>query len=206
MQIRGWLISSAFAPGYKLILRPLAATLGLSPTPVREALFRLVSEQALVLDERGSAVVPVVTRAGFRELIQMRGALEARAAERMAATCTEQQVDELDRTNERYLRLVQNGDFMEALEADLAFHDSICLAGQSPLILRMLEGLWTRLGPVYALSLEQPPPEPGPDGHPHVQLIAALRRRDVHAADAAALADVAYGNESIEPNLPDDRT
>ena len=93
MQIRRSLTSSRLCPGHRLILRPLAAELGLSPTPVREALLRLVSEQALCLDERGSTIVPVMNKADFGELTEMRGDLEARAAERAIEVIDEAQLD-----------------------------------------------------------------------------------------------------------------
>ncbi len=63
-QISRALIVSALRPGHRLILRPLAAELGLSPTPVRKALLRLVSEQAPSLDDRGSTLVATMDRPG----------------------------------------------------------------------------------------------------------------------------------------------
>lgn len=202
-QIRKSLISSAIRPGHKLILRPLAAELHLSPTPVREALLRLVSEQALVLDERGSAVVPVMNQTSFRELSEMRGDLEARAAERAVEFATVQQIDELERINAHCLDLHRANQHAAMLEANAVFHRGVCKAAAAPLILRMLEGLWMRLGPVYALSFDRPLPGFGPDGHPHLRLIEALRQRDVALAREAAFNDVRYSNEILQPTLMD---
>jgi DNA-binding GntR family transcriptional regulator len=202
-QIRKSLITSAIRPGHKLILRPLAAELHLSPTPVREALLRLVSEQALVLDERGSAIVPIMDQTSFRELSEMRGDLEARAAERAVEFATVQQIDELERINAECLDLHRANRHAAMLEANASFHRSVCKAAAAPLILRMLEGLWMRLGPVYALSFDRPLPEFGPDGHPHLQLIEALRQRDVALARGAAFNDVRYSNEILRPSLID---
>ena len=200
-QIRRSLISSAIRPGHKLILRPLAAELGLSPTPVREALLRLVSEQALELDERGSAVVPVITLAGFRELSEIRGDLEARAAERAVEHASAQQIDEIERINDRCVEFYQRNEHAATLEANAAFHRGVCKAAQAPLLLRMLEGLWMRLGPLYALSFDQKLPPLGPEGHPHAALIDALRRRDSQGARQAALVDVQHGNQILEATL-----
>ncbi len=202
-QIRHALIGSALRPGHRLILRPLAAELGLSPTPVREALLRLVSEQALSLDDRGSAVVAIMDRAGFRELIEMRGDLEARAAERAARAASAAQIDELERINDGCLDRYGRSDHAGYLEANASFHRRLCRIGGSTMTLRMLEGLWMRLGPIYALSFDAALPLFQPLAeHPHRRLIAALRARNVEAARAAALLDVAQVATLLEPNLP----
>ena len=201
-QIRRSLTSSRLHPGHRLILRPLAAELGLSPTPVREALLRLVSEQALCLDERGSAVVPVMNKAEFGELAEMRGDLEARAAERAVGFADEAQLDELDQVNARCVAAHLRQQHLPMLDANAAFHRLVCKAGRAPLILRTLEGLWMRLGPIYALSFDRPLRPLDGDGHPHDRLLDALRRRDAASARRAALLDVSHGNQRLEQHLP----
>jgi DNA-binding GntR family transcriptional regulator len=202
-QIRRSLTSSRLHPGQRLILRPLAAELGLSPTPVREALLRLVSEQALCLDERGSAIVPIMTKVDFSELAEMRGDLEARAAERAVEFATDAQIDELEQVNAICVAAHVRNQHMAMLDANATFHRCICKAGRSPLILRTLEGLWMRLGPLYALSFDRPLRPLTSDGHPHDRLIDALRRRDVRAARAAALVDINDSNALLDRQLAD---
>src|SRR5690606_2426459 len=87
-EIRSALMRSRLKPGEKLLLRPLSAQLGLSATPVREALLRLVSEQAPRLDERGTAVVPILDRASLLEVRDLRVLLEGRSARRAAEIAT----------------------------------------------------------------------------------------------------------------------
>jgi DNA-binding GntR family transcriptional regulator len=200
-QIRSALTSSAMRPGHRLILRPLAHSLDLSPTPVREALLRLVSEQALALDERGSAIVPITTIESFRELSQMRGDLEARAAERAVEFATDAQIDALEAINAVCIDAFERNEHHAVLEQNAMFHRGLCKAGRSALILCTLEGLWMRLGPIYTLSFEQPLPNFGAVGHPHEHMVAALRARDPVAARAAALYDVMESNRILEPML-----
>lgn len=200
-QIRRSLISSKLRPGHRLILRPLAAELNLSPTPVREALLRLVSEQALALDERGSAIVPLMTRADLRELTDMRSDLEARAAERAVEFATDVHIDELERINARFHASYAQNQHLAMLDANASFHRVVCKAGRSEMILRLLEGLWMRIGPFYALTAEQPFPPLPADGHAHDKLIDALRRRNVADARLAAQLDVCDGNRLLEPGL-----
>ena len=201
--VRRSLTSSRLSPGQRLILRPLAVEVGLSPTPVREALLRLVSEQALCLDERGSATVPLMTRSDFGELAEMRGDLEARAAERAVEFATEADIDAIERINAGCVAAHRHDQHLAMLDANAEFHRLICRAGRAPLILHTLEGLWMRLGPLYALGFDRPLRPLDADGHPHDRLIEALRRRDPTAARAAALVDILHTNMRLEQDLPD---
>ena len=74
-------MTGCFKPGQKLLLRPLAAELGISVTPFREALLQLVSEQALSADSSRSLAVPAIGLERFREIRDLRIELEGRAVE-----------------------------------------------------------------------------------------------------------------------------
>lgn len=199
LRIRASLIHSELRPGQRLILRPLAAELRLSPTPVREALLRLVSEQALTLDERGSAIVPVIGLAEFREIIDIRSDLEGRAAARAAQQASATEIDQIAATVQAYHAAVQSSDGPTMLSRNAELHRIVCRAARAPLILRILEGIWMRIGPVYALRLEQPAVTPHrPGEHPHDQLVAALRNHDPDAARAAAIADIRRSSDWLE--------
>ena len=84
LAIRRALMGGQFAPGAKLILRTVAASLGISSTPVREALLKLASENALTLDVRGTVRVPEMTRDKYIEIRDLRVLLEGEAAARAA--------------------------------------------------------------------------------------------------------------------------
>ncbi len=200
--IRASLMACELHPGHRLILRPLAQQLGLSPTPVREALLRLVSEQALTLDERGSATVPVMSAECFEELIALRGDLESRAIERAVAQATDAQLAELKAINAPCLEAYARHDALEAMSHNLNFHRAICLFGRSMLTLHALEGLWLRLGPTYAPRIGGPLPSFEDGKHPHEHMLDALNRRDVQAARDAAMIDVmaAYNYANPHPS------
>ncbi|MCQ8278957.1 GntR family transcriptional regulator [Acetobacteraceae bacterium KSS8] len=192
-------MSSELVPGDKLILRPLAQRLGLSPTPVREALLRLVSEQALALDERGSAIVPVMSAECFEEMIALRGDLESRAIERAVSLARDAQIAELEVINARCMDAYARGDAVDVILQNLAFHRAICVAGRSLLTLHALEGLWLRLGPSYATRIGAPLPRFDDVPHPHVRMLDALHRRDLQAAREAAMADVVASCKYAHP-------
>ena len=75
-EIRKGLISSRFQPGQVLVIRNLAEAYGISTTPVREALQRLVAERLLFLLPNRSIAVPSLSVEKFTELARIRCALE----------------------------------------------------------------------------------------------------------------------------------
>lgn len=75
-EVRRFLMRGKLHPGERLVTRTLAAELGVSTTPLREALLRLASENALHIDSRGTVVVPVLTREAYVEIRDLRGHLE----------------------------------------------------------------------------------------------------------------------------------
>ena len=191
LRIRSSLIHSELPPGQRLVLRPLAAELRLSPTPVREALLRLVSEQALALDERGSAIVPVIGVEEFREIIDIRCDLEGRAAARAAVRASPAEIEQI-------AAFVQASNRIEGpapLSRDAELHRAICRAARSPLILRILEGIWMRVGPVYALEFRHAAPA---QGRRHERLLEALRAGDAEGAREAVIADLRASSGWLE--------
>src|SRR5262249_30190259 len=75
------LISGQFKPGQVLTIRQLACSYGISATPVREALQRLIAERSLELRSNRSIGVPILTSETFIELRRVRCLLEGMAGE-----------------------------------------------------------------------------------------------------------------------------
>jgi DNA-binding GntR family transcriptional regulator len=80
-QLREALMGGAFSPGQKITIRTIAAALGVSPTPARDALGRLVAERALESGPNRTVFVPRLTVPRLREIYRLRFALEVMAAE-----------------------------------------------------------------------------------------------------------------------------
>ena len=204
LRIRASLIHSELHPGQRLVLRPLAAELQLSPTPVREALLRLVSEQALTLDERGSAIVPVIGPEEFGEITEIRCDLEGRAAARAALHVSGSEIEQLRSVATAYGDAERRGDRPAMLGSNAELHRLVCRMARAPLILRFLEGIWMRIGPVYALKLREPamPVGESSGSEAHDRLLAALRDADPDGARAAIVDDVRRSAGWLSRGLP----
>ena len=79
-QLRHAIMAGLFTPGEKLTLRAVAASLGVSLTPAREALFNLVAEGILELGGNGSIYIPKLDGEAITELTKIRMSLESLAA------------------------------------------------------------------------------------------------------------------------------
>lgn len=99
-----------FGPGEKLKLRDLAQEMGISPTPVREALARLISEQAVEQVGHHSVRVPVMDEERFNGVLELRMLLEGHAAARAAVHATAADVARLEAIHERMAALSDAGD------------------------------------------------------------------------------------------------
>ncbi|MQX41869.1 GntR family transcriptional regulator [Sinorhizobium meliloti] len=180
-QIRRALVEGDFAPGQKMPIRGIASELGTSPMPVRTALRRLISEQALDVLPSGTAIVPRLTRSSFAKLGMVRAALEPLAV-KMAAS-------NLDRsTQERLAELLQkeqnaraSGDPVQLLRADRQFLLALYEHCQTPMLLAMIEATWLRRGPHFWearwLIIGR-----SPSGSKHADILRAVASQDSDGA------------------------
>jgi DNA-binding GntR family transcriptional regulator len=148
--IRTSLMRSRLKPGQKLVAREVARDLGISVTPVRESLLRLVSEHGLAMDERGTVRVPVLDLARCIELRDLRTLVEGEGAARAAQLATRADVDTLAEIHRRYVQTERDQDFAAALAENENFHFALCRLAGSPALCRIAENLWMQFGPVLS--------------------------------------------------------
>ncbi|MFE0754256.1 GntR family transcriptional regulator [Inquilinus sp. NPDC058860] len=192
--LRELLLSGAVAPGEKLSLRSVAATLGVSIMPVREAVSRLVADGALAVLPNRAVTVPVMTHAKFRELTTVRLAVEGFAAEQAAAGRSEADLAGIRRLDEAFRREVEapRADALAALRLNKELHFAIYAATGLPSLVAIIEGLWLKVGPVINLDLKSSTERlvsGGAEGF-HADCVAAIAARDGPAARAALTADI----------------
>ena len=166
-----------FAPGEKLKLRDLAQEMGISPTPVREALARLISEQALEQLGHHSVRVPVLGEERFCEVRDLRMTLEGEAAARAARRATPEDVARLEALHEEMAAQREAGDAAAARVAAERFHMDVYRLAGMPVLLRMVESLWLQCGPLMKALDTHAMSKPRKQ-HPHLLVLRGLRRAD----------------------------
>src|SRR5690606_7854615 len=104
--LRSALMDGQYAPGERLTIASIAGDYGTSITPVREAIFRLVTERALEMRASTSIRVPVLNPARLREIQKIRRELEGLAAYTVAGRITETELLELNSIQVDFMRSV----------------------------------------------------------------------------------------------------
>lgn len=140
-----------FAPGEKITIRQIAGREGTSPTPVREALYRLVADGALIAEANRSTRLPVLTGADIRELREIRATVEGLAAARAAEVCDESLVVTLRSISAELDWAREVGDYETDMRCAYEFQFGLYRACAMPHLIRIIESLWLRTGPYLTL-------------------------------------------------------
>ena len=150
-ELRRALLAGRFQPGHRILLRDTAEELGISLTPVRDAVNRLIAEHVL---ERGSAgqgggaIVPRLDVARFEELVMIRCDLESRAAWRAAQQATLSDIRRLRRLLDRMRAMIRIPRLDGYLDVHREFHFVLYGASRMPILEGIIENVWLRCGPV----------------------------------------------------------
>jgi len=197
-EIRNALMDGQFEPGERLTISHLAEEMGVSITPVREAIFRLVSEGALDMKAATAVHVPIMTSKQLREIQLIRHLLEGTAAERAAERITPAQLAELEAIQERFVAAASQDPKLASLH-NRAFHFRLMAAGDMPTAYGIVESLWAGMGSLFQIfHIRAAPRDLKKDRHPHEDVLNGLRRGDGVAARTALQADIRWGQLMID--------
>jgi DNA-binding GntR family transcriptional regulator len=186
------IIRGVFAPDTKLTVRSVAEALGVSTTPARDAINRLISEGALINAGPKTVVVPTLTLAALEETSVIRLALEGIAAEKATEKMTDAQIDGLERVQAIINQGLDEARYTDVLAANRDFHFSIYRAAGMPRLVAMIESMWLRVGPAFhALYPEFAQSRQGVANHQTA--MRGLRDRDPAMVRAAIENDIRSG-------------
>lgn len=141
------IMSGGFEPGQRLKLRDLAAELGTSAMPVRDAVGKLVAEQALVQADNGAATVPLATERLVREVMEMRALLEGEAAARAALLIPKSDLSKLRDVASALTEATKSRDIHRYLTLNRELKFGIYAHSGSSVLNGLIESLWLRAGP-----------------------------------------------------------
>jgi DNA-binding GntR family transcriptional regulator len=188
------------APGERLVEERLAEQLGLSRTPVREALHRLEQESLLLKRPRGGYEVRHLTVEEVEEVSGVRAVLSAYAAERAATRISRKELAELRVNLDEFAKAIESNDENTLLELNNEFHARILATSASPLLARLLGELHGELERVSRAAMSNMPAGVWSlDDHKH--LVDALQRQDAVKAAQVAMEHVKKGARHLMEQL-----
>ena len=178
-------------PGQPMTLRGLGAQFGVSMTPVREAVRRLVAEGAFTMSSSGRISTPELTPERIEELASIRAMLEPEMAARALPRAHFALIDRLAAINALNQEAVMAQDAVAYIRTNLEFHRTLYLRAQTPAMLAMCETVWLQLGPTMRALYQKLRRRDMPQHHRVI--LAALRAGDEPGLRLAVRTDVTQG-------------
>lgn len=139
--LRQAILTGEFMPGERLMEISLADRLGVSRTPVREAIRKLELEGLVVMIPRKGAEVAKITERDLKDVLEVRCSLEELSATIACDRITEAGKEELGRSLIAFKEAVKGGDNMTIVDKDVEFHDVIYEATSNPRLIQILNNL-----------------------------------------------------------------
>ena len=196
--VRKRIFDGTYAAGEYVRLDQLAAELGISVTPVREALFELKAEGLLAQQPRRGFVVLPVTGRDLTDVSNVQAYIGGELAARAAANITDERLRELQRIQSELEDAYAAGDDERAVRLNHEFHRAINVAADSPKLAQLMSQI-TRYAPESVFPIITGWPEKS-NAH-HRRLLAALEQRDESLSRTAMSEHLAEGAAPLIDHL-----
>ncbi len=198
--LRQAILKGELAPGERLMEIQLAERLGVSRTPIREAIRKLELEGLVLMIPRKGAEVAKISEKSLRDVLEVRRSLEELAIELACQRMTPEAVEELERKQEEFKEAVELGNPMEIAETDEAYHDVIYKGTCNDRLVQMINNLREQM---YRYRLEYIKDE---DKRQillleHDNILRAVRQRKVQEAKEAMREHIDNQEITVSKNI-----
>lgn len=139
--LREAILKGELRPGERLMELQLAAKLGVSRTPIREAIRMLEQEGLAVTIPRRGAEVAKMTEKDMQDVLQVREALDELAASIACELITKEELESLENAMQEFEAATRTKDIKKIAETDMVFHDIIYQATRNPKLVNILNNL-----------------------------------------------------------------
>ena len=139
--LRKAILRGELKPGERLMEIQLANKLGVSRTPIREAIRKLELEGLVLMIPRKGAEVAQITEKNMQDVLEVRKALEELSVQLACERITPEQVEEMKMAAEDFRKDLKSGDVTKIAEADVKFHDIIFAATNNQRLITLLNNL-----------------------------------------------------------------
>ena len=154
--IREAIIGGQLPPGERLMEIQLAEEMGVSRTPVREAIRKLELEGLVVMIPRKGAYVSGLSMKDISDVFEIRSALEGLAAELASERATEEELENMERHLVRIAEGIEKGDITSVVEVDTDFHGMLYTASRNQWLGQIINNLREQIQRFRQTSLSYP--------------------------------------------------
>ena len=198
--LRSAILDGTLQPGTRLMELHLAAQLGVSRTPVREAIRLLEMDSLVDMHPRRGAVVAQISASDLRDVLEVRQALEELAVRKACRNMDTETLAQLEEAEKVFEDSLRKNSLSKRAEADVAFHTIITEASHNQRLKKLLTAIREQ---IYRYRLENLKDK---DNYPtliaeHKALIEAFRAGDEDGAAAVILNHIENQKQTILANL-----
>ena len=180
--LRKAILRGDIAPGHRLVESRIAEALGISRTPVREAIHKLEREGVIRRRPPGGFSVVGLTREEIEETFGIRSILESYAARLAAITHREEELLPLEEKIEEFQRCLDRGDLESLAGINTAFHDLLYALSRSPKLMKMINDLRDHITRFRRVILKKKDMAKMSNDD-HREMLKAIRERDAEGVE-----------------------
>jgi len=194
--IREAIRNGTLTPGERLMEIQLAEELGVSRTPVREAIRKLELERFVVMLPRRGTYVSNLSLKDINEVFEIRAALDGLAAGLAAERITEEELEQMERLLVEIADHIERHDNQKIVEADEAFHDILYRASRNERLVGIIYNLREQFARFRSVSINYPGRLQN-TLEEHRQLVEAIAQRNPEAAQQKAREHIENAEQTL---------
>lgn len=198
--LRQAILTGELKPGERLMEIHLANKLGVSRTPIREAIRKLELEGLVTMIPRRGAEVAQITGKSLQDVLEVRRSLDALCAELACERISDEDIQKLEAACKEFEEATRKGDMRAIASADVSLHDIIVQATGNKRLVQLVNNLAEQMYryrfeyikdfSVYSRLIEE-----------HRVIFEAIRDKNKEVAAAAAVTHIDNQMESIARQL-----
>ena len=190
------IIRGNMSPGEWLVESHIADTLGISRTPVREAIHKLEREGLIERQPRGGFTVLGLTRDDIEETFGIRAVLEGYAARLAAVKHHNKELAPLEKKIDEFEKYLEQKEQTELTRINTEFHDLLYALSKSPKLVHMINGLRDQIFRFRQMILKESKMAKI-SNEDHKQMLEFIRKRDADGVEALVRGHIIRGQEMV---------
>lgn len=200
--LRQAILKGDMEPGERLMEITLANKLGVSRTPIREAIRKLELEGLVHMVPRKGAIVASISEKDMKDVLEVRVTLEELAVKLAIQNMEEPDIDQLRRAAKKFESAVIARDIVDIVEADVMFHDVIYNRTNNGRLIQIINNLREQMYR-YRLEYVKDARTHSILISEHQDIITALEKRDVDEAKNAVRQHIVNQEKGIVRAIKD---
>lgn len=181
------IISGELAPLTELKEGKIATDLGISRTPLREAIKKLAMEELVVLKKGKPATVATFTNEESIEIMELRQLLEIPNLVKVISNCDESEIANLEYNLKQQMKAITNNDYHQFIDYDREFHLILASYNENKKVRALIHQVNTEVNRAFLILSNTLGMSAYEAYKEHVHIVEVIKRKDIDAAKGAML-------------------